>query len=344
MRKILAAIITVIIFLLGFFYWGILPREPSSNKTIIFAVQKGEGDEEISANLEKEGIIKNRYFFQMYVLTQGKTTKLQAGKYELSPRMNIPEIVNKFVLGDVLKEKITIIEGWNLRDIGWYFENKGMFMTEEFFEIAGFPLIDYSKNTDLPFPKDYSQQFEFLADKPKNVGLEGYLFPDTYEISAQDDIEKIIKRILANFDKKLTPDLKKEIIAQKKTIFEIITMASLLEKEVKTLEDKKIVSGIFWKRIKSSKPLQSCATINYITGKNDRGALLEDIEIDSPYNTYKYYGLPLGPISNPGLDSILAAIYPTETNYLYYLSTPDGKTIFSKTFKEHSAAQSKYLK
>ena len=121
-------------------------------------------------------------------------------------------------------------------------------------------------------------------------------------------------------------------------------MASLIEKEVSSFEDKKIVSGIFWKRIKTNTPLQSCASINYITGKNDRGALWQDIEIDSPYNTYKYRGLPLGPISNPGLESILATIYPEESDYWYYLSTPSGKTIFSKTFKEHSAAQGKYLK
>jgi len=95
---------------------------------------------------------------------------------------SISEIVEKFIKGDVIKEKITIIEGWDIRDIAWYFENKGMFQAEEILEIIGFPLIDYSKTKDLPLPKDFSDEFSFLEDKPKNLGLEGYLFPDTYEI------------------------------------------------------------------------------------------------------------------------------------------------------------------
>ena len=169
-------------------------------------------------------------------------------------------------------------------------------------------------------------------------------FPDTYEIIPGAKLENIIRKTLNHFDEKLTADLKGEISRQKKSIFEVITMASMIEKEVKTLEDKKIVSGILWKRLEIGMPLQVDATVNYITGKNHDGVLLEDTKIDSPYNTYKYYGLPKGPISNPGLDSILAAIYPTKSDYLYYLSAPDGKTIFSKTYKEHSIAQNKYLK
>src|SRR3989344_5547715 len=132
---------------------------------------------------------------------------------------------------------------------------------------------------------------------------------------------------------------------QKKSIFQIITMASIIEKEVILLEDKKIVAGILWKRINAGIPLQVDATINYITGKNDPGVSIKDTTIDSPYNTYKYYGLPKGPISNPGMDSILAAIYPTKTDYWYYLSADDtGKTIFSKTLDEHNIAVTKYLR
>ena len=283
-------------------------------------------------------------FFRIYVLAKGVAGELKAGEYKLSPTMNIPEIVNKLVSGEGIKRKITIIEGWNLRDIAWYFENKGMFMAEEFFEIAGFPMIDYSQNTDLPRPKDFSQKYDFLKDKPKNLSLEGYLFPDTYEISSEEHLEQIIGKMLANFGKKLTPNLRKETAKQGKSIFEIITMASLLEKEVKTFEDKKIVSGILWKRLENNIPLQVDATITYITGKKTTKISKRETEIDSPYNTYKYAGLPLGPICNPGLESIKAAIYPKFTPYWYYLSTPEGKTIFSKTLKEHNIAKAKYLK
>jgi UPF0755 protein len=150
--------------------------------------------------------------------------------------------------------------------------------------------------------------------------------------------------MLTNFDSKLTPDLKSEIKRQKKTIFEIITMASMIEKEVKTTEDKKIVSGILWKRMVSGMRLQVDATLLYAQGKETSKTYIKDTQFTSPYNTYRNDGLPLGPISNPGMDSILAAIYPTKTAYYYYLSTTEGKTIFSKTLEEHSYNKNKYLK
>jgi len=121
-------------------------------------------------------------------------------------------------------------------------------------------------------------------------------------------------------------------------------MASMIEKEVKTIEDKKIVSGILWKRLNSGMGLQVDATVLYALKKENSKVYIKDTQFDSPYNTYKYQGLPLGPISNPGADSIIAAIYPTKTNYLYYLSAPDGKTIFSKTLEEHNYNKAKYLK
>ncbi|PIR72505.1 MAG: hypothetical protein COU42_01025 [Candidatus Nealsonbacteria bacterium CG10_big_fil_rev_8_21_14_0_10_36_24] len=156
---------------------------------------------------------------------------------------------------------------------------------------------------------------EYLGEKI-DPGLEGYLFPDTYEIFPEDGIEEIIERMLANFDKKVRSQFQEEIGP------EIITIASLLEKEVRTSEDKKIVSGILWKRLEIGMPLQ----------------------VDAAPDTYKYKGLSPGPICNPGLESIEAAIYPQESPYLYYLSTPDGETIFSQTLKEHNIAREKYLK
>lgn len=326
-----------------------LPKDINSFEEKSFLVKKGESVFQIAGDLEKENLIKNRIYFALYLLLKGQFRKLQTGEYLLSPSITISEIAKKIVSGETLKEKITIIEGWNLRDIGWYFENRGMFQAEEFFELVGFPMIDYSKTTGLPEPKDFSEEFDFLKDKPKNLGLEGYLFPDTYYVKKQEagnreQLEELIRMMLDNFDKKLTPDLREEIKRQKKRIFEIITMASLIEREVKSLDDKKLVSGILWKRLKNKIPLQVDATISYITGKRTTEISIEETQIDSPYNTYKYKGLPLGPISNPGLDSILAAIYPEGSDFWYYLSTPKGKTIFSKTLEEHNLAKAKYLK
>lgn len=180
------------------------------------------------------------------------------------------------------------------------------------------------------------------VDLPEN--LEGYLFPDTYEFPLGVDSETIVRVMTSNFDTKITKDIREEIARQGKSLREIVIMASILEKEVKTFEDKKIVSGILWKRLSVSMPLQVDSTITYITGKKTIRISLEDTQIDSPYNTYKYLGLPPTPISNPGIESILAAVYPKESDYWYYLSKPDGKTVFSKTLSEHNVAKSKYLK
>ncbi len=302
--KYFITLIVAVILIGGFLIWqGIYyPIEPGSDETVMFLVKKGEGAKDISISLKEQGLIRYSSLFRIYTLIEDKAEELKAGEYELSPSMNIPEIVNKLASGDRIKKIITIIEGWTVKDIANYLEVKEL-----------------------------------------NSDLEGYLFPDTYEISPEDGIEEIIEKMLANFDKKLTLELREEITSQGKSIQEIVIMASLIEKEVRTFEDKKIVSGILWKRIESNMPLQVDATITYITGRKSAEILRQELEIDSPYNTYKYKGLPFGPICNPGMESILSAIYPEVSEYWFYLSTPEGETIFSKTLKEHSEAREKYL-
>ena len=344
MRKIFFLILIILIFG-GIFIWQeiYISKTIGSAKPITFPIEKGEGSKEIAHKLEREGIIKWAPIFRGYVYIKGVAEKLQAGEYLILPLMTIPEIVNKFVIGDVVKEKITIIEGWNTKDIALYFENKGISSKEKFFEIIN---KDFSKDfaCHVGSPKGDSCG-DFLKDKPKNLGLEGYLFPDTYEIIKGDTLEEIVKKMLQNFDRKLTKELRDEIKKQNKTIFEIVNMASVIEKEVRTKEDKEIVSGIFWKRIKEKKPLQSCATIAYIKGVNQWRYSFEDTRIESPYNTYLNLGLSMGPISNPGIDSIKAAIFPKESEYNYFLTDSEtGETLFSKTLEEHNIKKAKYLK
>ena len=306
-----------------------VPANPLSNETITYTVIKGWGDDEIAKDLAKSGIIRSDYFFQLYVMASFKHSELKAGKYNLSPRMSIYQIASKFADGDVIKNKITIFEGWDINDTAKYFEEKGICTQTEFL---------------AEVKKDYSKSFDFLKEKPKSVSLEGYLFPDTYEVAEGETCEDVLHIILQNFDAKITPEIKAKATEQKKSLFEIITMASIIEKEVKKIADKKIVSGILWKRLDAEMPLQLDSTVNYATGKSDPGVAIKDTKINSPYNTYKYKGLPVGPISNPGIESILAALNPTKTAYWFYLSSFTGKTIFSKTFADHVLARSKYLR
>ena len=305
-------------------------------------VTKGEGSRDIGYHLEQQGIVRSTVFFRVYALTVGKSEKLQAGTYLLSPSMSVIEITEKFARGDVVKEYITIVEGWNLRDIAFYLEGMGRFQAEELFELVGFPAIDYRTVSDIPTPVDFS--YDFLSDKPSYVGLEGYLFPDTYAIIKGEELESIVRRILENFNAKFTPELRQLAEQQGKSIFEVITIASILEKEVKTYKDKQQVANVLEKRLKAGMALQIDATVNYVTGKSDPGVLLLDTTVNSLFNTYKNPGLPLGPIANPGSESIEAALNPIENPYWYYLSTPEGETIFSKTLTEHNIAKARYLK
>ena len=342
MKKVFG--IGIIIVILGglFFSWGIfLSVNKKDSKESIFVVEKGQGSKDIALNLEKEGLIRWGSLFRVYALVTGTSKKLQAGVYELSTSMNIPQMVEKFATGDIIKVVLTVPEGFILEQI-----------QEKLSRI-----FNGTRTVLVPLVEEYKKEFQFLEDAPANATLEGYLFPDTYQSSYNTSAEEIIRKMLENFDRKLSQDLRKEISRQKKTIFEIITMASMIEKEVKTKEDKELVSGILWKRLERGIPLQIDATISYITGKqttNPAGSRQvgtygvkiskEETQIDSPYNTYKYRGLPIGPISNPGLESILAAIYPKSSQHWYYLSTPEGETIFSRTLEEHNRAKAKYLR
>jgi len=333
--KYIITVVVAIILITGFLVWqGIYyPVDHRSNETKTFLVKRGQDAKEIADSLERAGLIRYSFTFRAYVSITKQSNNLKAGEYELSSSMTVPEIVNKIASGDMIKKSVTIIEGWTIKDIGGYFEKKELAIFEQLLDLD-------NKEKDNYFKKD----FAFLSDKPEGLGLEGYLFPDTYEFSPEDGLEDIVRMMLANLDSKLTSKLKADILSQGKTIFEIITTASLLEKEVKTIEDKKMVSGIIKNRLEADMPLQIDATITYVTGRNSTKILKEELELDSLYNTYKYKGLPLGPICNPGMDSIEAAVYPTENDYLFYLSTPEGETIFSKTLKEHNEAINKYLK
>lgn len=237
----------------------------------------------------------------------------------------------------VLKEEkfFRVIEGWRNSDISKELVSKNLLSAKEFDDIV--------KN-------DYSSRYAFLKDKPASLDLEGYLYPDTYRVFASSTPEEIIFKMLDNFDKKLDSQMRADILAQGKTIHEILTMASIIEKEApisyKTgnIDNARIVSGIFWNRIKAGQALQSCATLAYILGVNKTQYSEADTNIVSPFNTYRNPGLPPGPIANPGILAIRAAIYPIKTNYNYFL-TPSGTKdlVFSATYEEHLRNKNKYL-
>lgn len=276
-KKYIILVILVILFVGNFF----IPRSLDSSKEVFFRVERGEGSRDIAINLEKEGLIFWGPIFRVYVHIKGISGQLKAGDYLLSPSMSIASIAEKLAQGDIVEEKITIIEGWTLKDIGFYLENKGMFQAEELCN-------EYAK-------------------------VEGYFFPDTYKIEKNMPLGEIIEMAIDNFDKKT-----KGMGVTK----DVLIMASILEKEVITKEEKQLAAGVLWKRLGIGMALQvDCAPI-----------------------TYERPGFPVNPICNPGLESIEAALSPKDSDYWYYLSKPDGITVFSKTLEEHNINKAKYLK
>jgi len=334
----------LILFSIGFYaYDGIYtPKNADSSLKKVFLIEKGQGLTDISRKLEREDIIKSSFLFTLYAVLKNKEKKLQAGAYLLSPSMNIPLVLEKIVSGDITKEKVTIIEGWNLRDIASELEAKKFFKPNNFFEVVGYPASVKNEKSFLGEAYFYSH-FKFLESKPKGVSLEGYLFPDTYQFSQGTTPLEIAKVMLNNFQTKIK-GLESGIKKTKLSLHQVITVASLLEKEVKKYEDKQVVAGILLKRLRNNWPLQVDATLTYIIDKGSSDLTKDDLRINSLYNTYKYKGLPPGPICNPGLDSIKAAIYYKDSPYWYYLTKANGDVIFSKTLKEHNINKAKYIK
>lgn len=310
-----SGIIFLILFLIGiafFAYYQIKTPLIQEGQETLFIIEKGQGLKEIAANLEEVELIRSKNWFMTYIFYRGWAAQLQAGEYLLNPSWNISQIAQKIVKGEIISFEvlITIPEGFTLKQIDARLAKAGLIKSGE------------------------------LASKTE---LEGYLFPDTYQFNKDTELEEIIEIMRENFNTKLDEELKQEIVKQGKTIDQIIIMASLLEKEVPLYEDRQIAAGIFWKRIATNYPLQSCATIAYVLEIDKWIYSIEDTEINSPYNTYQNIGLPPGPISNPGLSAIKAAIYYKTSDYNFFLSKPDGETVFSKDFEEHKENKAKYL-
>ncbi|MFA6322345.1 MAG: endolytic transglycosylase MltG [Candidatus Buchananbacteria bacterium] len=334
-KKIVIIILLLIVGYGAYFYYTLNVANTSSSDLVKFTIQPKWGSMVISQELKKTGLIRDWMVFEFYVWYRGTSSYLQPGEFDLKKNYTIKEIAQVLTRGAenvILKEvNLTFIEGWNNNDYAQYLAKQGFGQDSDFLNL-------------VQKKQAWWDNFDFLGSRPKDRDLEGYLFPDTYRVYKNATIKDIVSKMLENFGKKLTPKMRNDIIKQNKSIHEILTLASIVEKEVSSEKDRKLVAGIFYKRLKINMGLQSDATLNYITNKGTVQPSIDDTKLDSLYNTYKYRGLPPGPICNPGISAIEAAIYPTVSDYLYFLTTPDGQTIYSKTYEQHLAAKRKYLK
>ena len=234
------------------------------------------------------------------------------------------------------EREVRLIEGWTIGEMDEYAAKEGVFGKGEFMKAVEEARIECSEN---------AESCGVIQPLPKNVDtLEGYLFPDTYRLYLDATPQDLVKKMLDNFQDKISNQSTQQALRDSGyTLHEVITMASIIEAEMPHAQDRPVIAGIFWKRVEAGMPLQADSTVNFVTGKSDPSVSAKDLEVNSPYNTYLYPDLPPGPIGNPGLSAITAALNPQSSPYWFYLSAKDGTTIFSITHDEHVIAKNKYL-
>jgi conserved hypothetical protein, YceG family len=296
-------------------------------RNIDVTISQGLSNTQIADLLYSSGLIKNKLTFRFYIKNSGVGSKLKAGKYALNTGMNAAQIVQKIVSGDVKRDtvKVTVPEGYALKDIADAVEKAGLVSKDKFLSAAKSSTYDY----------------DFLLNLSKRpTRLEGYLFPDTYEFEKTATADQIIEKMLSRFKEVFTADMKKKAADMNMTVDQIVTIASIIEKEAKVSNERPVIAAVIYNRLKIKKNLEIDATVQYALGQWKDKLTYNDLKVDSPYNTYKYSGLPVGPISNPGKASLDAALNPDNVKYLYYVAKKDGggTHVFTTTFQEHQNA------
>jgi UPF0755 protein len=307
-------------------YWFVSelkPADPDDDGETEFIVASGRTSAQIAQGLEDAGLIRNARIFTLYCKLTGHDGQLRSGEYLLAPSMSMSDIMKRLIEGRVALESLMVPEGYQLKQIEKVFVEAGVCDSEDFWDAVANSRFDY----------DFLDGIN--ADDKR---LEGYLFPDTYWIEKETTAEKVMDMMLRRFD---------DIFASMPenntglTENEIVILASIVENEIKLNEERPLAASVFLNRLRQGMRLESCATIQYHYDVKKPRLLYSDLEIDSPYNTYRNDGLPPGPISSPGAASIRAVFEAPETDYLFFVAKEDGSGghVFSRSLSEHNRAQ-----
>jgi UPF0755 protein len=301
--------------------WLVIPIPWQAEKdSVSILVQPGDSMSRIVQDLNKAKIIQDGKGLLLLSKLLGKDRHIQVGRYDFEKGMTLYSVFTRLSRGEVTLSQVTIPEGRTIKQIAGILQNEIQIDSSDFVKIATDSLI--AKNLGIPAST-----------------LEGYLFPNTYKFSWGTSPEKIADIMVDQFKQTYADSLQRRAEAIDLTSTEVVILASLIEAEAKVEEERKLISAVYHNRLKRGMLLQCDPTVIYVLPELDRPLLLKDLEIDSPYNTYKHSGLPPGPICNPGEASILAALYPADVNYLYFVSKGDGTHIFSSTLIDHNRAR-----
>jgi UPF0755 protein len=333
-------IIAAIAMLSGYFYMksALGPMEKQNEEVVEVTIPIGSSSTQIGRVLEEAGLVKSATFFRYYVRYKNESG-FQAGNYALSPSMTIDEMIEELKEGKVLQEPelvFTVPEGRWLEDVSEIIAAKTSYSAEDVMNIL----------TDRDYIEGLIEQYEMLSETILNeeirYPLEGYLFPARYDFMIENpSIEEIIEAMLDRTEE-VVNELSADIEESGYSIHELMTLASIIEREAQTSEDRYLISGVLHNRLESGMKLQVDPSVAYALGEHRYMTTYEDLEIDSPYNTYRYEGIPVGPIANPGKESIQAAVIPEETNYLYFYARYNGEVLYNETYEAHNQAHQMY--
>jgi UPF0755 protein len=291
-------------------------------------VQENMTAGEIAQALKDKGIITSTLWFRTAAALSGQADNMKQGEYIVTSGMSMHDLLAKLVSGESEAARLVVPEGYTVRRIAKDLDKQGLVKEDDFLNAAknNKNLYAYMKgNRTVTFP------------------TEGFLFPDTYFIPQGATAEQIVKLMLDNFDAHLTADMKQKIAARNMSIYQFVTLASLVEKEAAYDKDRPIIAAVFLKRLAINMPLQSDASISYALGTYKASYSIEETKSDSPYNTYLYSGLPPGPIGNPGMDSLRAVADAPATNYLFFVADAQGHNHFAATYEEHMKNVKEYM-
>ena len=345
MRYFMIALLLIVI-IGGFFTWNYIksetqPVDTAQTELVSFEIEQGASVKEVSKALEKEGIIRNSKLFNFYLKFKN-VSGFKSGLYHVSKSMTLDEIIAELSGAGKDKDqnatKVLIREGEQLTDIAKEVEKSTKYSAEDF--MAKVQDEDFLRYLVQKFPKLLTQSYNGYQVK---YVLEGYLYPATYDMNDSKTLQMLITEMVAKTDEVMSKYYDK-ILKSDYTLQQIMALASLIEKEGTKLEDRKKISSVFHNRIKENMKLQTDVSVQYALGEHKESLSLADLEVDSPYNLYLNYGVGPGPYNSPSEDSIVAALEPEKTDYLYFLADIHTKEIYyAKTYEEHLELKAKYI-
>jgi UPF0755 protein len=297
-----------------------LSRPTQLNEIRQVIIPNGTSARHIGTMLEREGIVRNAIVFAWTVRLQGVAQDLEAGTYQLDGRSDTPGIVKQLLKAPIQTQRVTIPEGLTRHEIAGLLAQQGVVDSVKFMRLSEDPALATR-----------------LGIRAKT--LEGYLFPDTYLFDIETSEEAVITRLVKQFHTVFADSLYIRLDSIKLDLHQAVTLASIVEREAQAASERPLISGVFLRRLQLKRRLESCATVEYALGVHKKRLTNADLRVVSPFNTYRHRGLPPGPIGSPGRAALLATLYPTPTEYLYFVARGDGTHIFSHTNKGHERAK-----